>query len=202
MNAAALRSTLRLTGAALRALLVLTAVTGVLYPLAVTGVARAAFPGNAAGSTVEADGRTVGSALIGQAWNGPDGRPDPRWFQPRPSAGGYDALASGASNLAATSPELLRLVEERRAQVAAFNGVRPSAVPADAVTASGSGLDPHISPEYARLQADRVARARGLDPAAVRALVREHTRGRPGGFLGEPVVNVLELNAALHEAAP
>ncbi|PLW66350.1 potassium-transporting ATPase subunit C, partial [Streptomyces sp. DJ] len=156
MNAAALRSTSRLTGAALRALLVLTAVTGVLYPLAVTGIARAALPGNAGGSTVEVDGRTVGSALIGQAWNGPDGRPDPRWFQPRPSAGGYDAPASGASNLAATSPELLRLVEERRAQVAAFNGVRPAAVPADAVTASGSGLDPHISPEYARLQADRV----------------------------------------------
>lgn len=197
MNAT-LRNTSRLVWAALRALLVLTVLTGVIYPLAVTGIAQAAIPGKANGSKVEADGTVVGSSLIGQTWNGKDGKPDPRWFQPRPSAGHYDALASGASNLAATSPVLLEQVKARKAQIAAFNGVPQSAVPADAVTASASGLDPHISPKYAEIQADRVAKARGLDPAAVRKLVEDHTDSRPAGFLGRPTVNVLELNMALH----
>jgi K+-transporting ATPase ATPase C chain len=198
MNAS-LRNTSRLVWAALRALLVLTVLTGVLYPLAMTGIAQVAFPGKANGSKVEADGTVVGSSLIGQTWNGEDGKPDPRWFQPRPSAGRYDTLASGASNLAATSPELLDRVNARKAQVAAFNGVPPSAVPADAVTASASGLDPHISPKYAEIQAGRVAEARGLDPAAVRELVEDHNDSRLAGFLGEPTVNVLELNMALRE---
>ncbi|NBM14420.1 potassium-transporting ATPase subunit KdpC [Streptomyces sp. GC420] len=198
MNAT-VRNTSRLVWAAARALLVLTVVTGVLYPLAVTGIAQAVFPGKAGGSRVEADGRVVGSALIGQTWNGRDGKPDPKWFQPRPSAGQYDALASGASNLAATSPKLLEQIKERKARIAAFNGVPPSAVPADAVTASASGLDPHISPAYADIQADRVAKARGLDPSAVHKLVKDQTHSRLAGFLGEPTVNVLGLNMALRD---
>jgi K+-transporting ATPase ATPase C chain len=196
MNAT-LGNTSRLLWAALRALLVLSMVTGVLYPLLVTGIVQTAFPGKANGSEVTVDGREAGSSLIGQTWNLKDGRPDPRWFQGRPSAGEYDALASGASNLAATSPELLKEVKERTAQVARFNHVPESAVPADAVTASASGLDPHISPDYAKIQADRVARARGLDLVAVQRLVEDRTRSRIAGFLGEPTVNVLELNIAL-----
>lgn len=198
MNAA-VRNTSRLAGAALRTLLVLTLITGVLYPLLVTGIAQAAFPGRADGSRFESEGKVVGSSLIGQTWNGKDGKPAPQWFQPRPSAGTYDPLASGASNLAATSPDLLKQVKERKAQIAAFNDVPRSAVPADAVTASSSGLDPDISPAYARIQTDRVAKARNLDPAAVRGLIEDHTDPRPGGFLGEPSVDVLELNLALRD---
>ncbi|WP_314176599.1 potassium-transporting ATPase subunit KdpC [Streptomyces winkii] len=198
MNAA-VRNTSRLAGAALRALLVLTLVTGVLYPLVVTGVAQAAFPGHADGSRVHSGGRDVGSSLIGQTWNGRNGEPARQWFQPRPSAGKYDALSSGASNLAATSPELLKKVDARKKRIARFNGVPRSEVPADAVTASASGLDPDISPAYARIQVRRVADARDLGPGAVRALVERHTRGRIAGFLGEPAVDVLELNLALRE---
>ncbi|MBB1246120.1 potassium-transporting ATPase subunit KdpC [Streptomyces durbertensis] len=196
MNAS-LRAPLRVLGAALRALLVLTVVTGVLYPLAVTAVAQTVFRDRANGQLVERDGKVVGSTLIGQTWNLPNGSPDPRWFQGRPSASDYDGMDSGASNLAADNRELVREVGERRAAVAGFNGVPESEVPADAVTASASGLDPHVSPEYARLQVARVARERGLPQAAVRRLVGEHTAGRPGGFLGEPTVNVLRLNLAL-----
>ncbi|OEV10109.1 potassium-transporting ATPase subunit KdpC [Streptomyces nanshensis] len=195
----AVRNTARLAAAVLRALLVLTLVTGVLYPLLVTGIAQAAFPHKADGSVVRSDGQAVGSTLIGQTWNTRDGGPDRRWFQPRPSASAYDPLASGASNLAATSPKLTRQIEARKKRIAAFNHVPRSAVPPDAVTASASGLDPDISPAYARIQTDRVARARGLDPADVRALVRRHTQGREAGFLGEPVVDVLELNLALRD---
>ncbi|SCK16037.1 potassium-transporting ATPase subunit KdpC [Streptomyces sp. WMMB 322] len=198
MNAS-VRNSSRLAWAALRALLVLTLVTGVLYPLLVTGIAQAAFPGQADGSLVRSGGRDVGSSLIGQTWNGKGGEPAPQWFQPRPSAGDYDALASGASNLAATSPELRKEVEARKKRIADFNNVPRPDVPADAVTASASGLDPDISPAYARIQAGRVAEARHLDPAAVRALVERHTQGRIAGFLGEPAVNVLELNLALRE---
>lgn len=182
---------------ALRMLLVFTAVTGVLYPLAVTGLAQAAFPGQANGSRVERHGRTVGSSLLGQTFDLPGKRPDPRWFQPRPSAGGYDPLASGASNLGPNNPDLVKAVERRRAAIAAFDGVAPGDVPPDAVTASGSGLDPHISKAYAYEQAARVAKARGLRSAAVRRLVSDHVRGRVLGFLGEERVNVVELNAAL-----
>ena len=194
-----LRSASRLMRAALRALLVLTVLLGICYPLAVTGIARAAFPDRADGSPAGPGGKPVGSSLIGQTWNGPEGRPDPKWFQPRPSAGGYDGLASGACNLAATSPELLRQVEQRRARTAEFNHVRAAAVPPDAVTASGSGLDPDISPAYAALQVHRVAEARGVHPATVRGLVEKHTEPRTAGFLGEPVVNVLELNLDLRD---
>lgn len=178
--------------AGLRVLLVLTVVTGLLYPFAVYGVGRL-VPDRADGSMLEVDGRVVGSRLLGQPFEGDE------WFLPRPSAAGdgYDPLSSGASNLGPENAELLAAVEQRRAEVAEREGVAPARVPADAVTASGSGLDPHISPEYAELQVDRVARTRGLDGDAVRALVAEATTGRDLGVLGEPRVNVLELNAAL-----
>jgi len=208
------RSTVRLAGAALRALIALTVLCGVLYPLAVTGIAQAAFPHQANGSEVRADGRTAGSALIGQTYTldrkDKDGNPlpDPKYFQPRPSAAGtntvntqYKILVSGGSNLAADSTVLSGQIKDRRAQIAAFNGVAPGAVPPDAVTASGSGVDPDISPAYATLQMTRVARANGLPRAEVARLVEHHTDGRALGFLGEPHVNVLELNIALRTLA-
>ena len=188
--------TLRQAWVSLRALLLLTVLLGVLYPAAVLVVGRA-FAGTADGSMLSrADGTVVGSALVGQSFEGPE------WFHPRPSAAGagYDALSSGGSNLAADNPTLVDEVAERKAAAADENGVRPDEVPADAVTASGSGLDPHISPEYAAIQVERVAKARGLDPAAVRELVAAHTQGPVLGFLGEPGVNVLELNLALESA--
>jgi K+-transporting ATPase ATPase C chain len=167
---------------------------GVAYPLAVTGLAQLAFPHRADGSLVEHDGRVVGSRLVGQAFAGA------RYFHPRPSAAGegYDAMASAPSNLGPTNPELVRQVRARRVAYRRDNGLRPGQqVPVDAVTASGSGLDPHISVANARLQATRVARARGLALDDVLALVASHTDGRSLGFLGEPGVNVLELNLAL-----
>lgn len=191
---------------ALRMLLVMTVVLGVAYPLLVTGVSQAAFHHQANGSLVKVDGRVVGSSLIGQTFDLPKknpnnadepARPDPKWFQPRPSAGGYDPAATGASNLGPNSEELARTFRERREAIAAFDGVQPTQVPTDAVTASGSGLDPDISPAYAREQVARVARARGLDQARVAALVERHIQGRDLGFLGQQHVNVLELNRAL-----
>ncbi|GAB2890717.1 potassium-transporting ATPase subunit KdpC [Streptomyces mayteni] len=196
-----LRTPLRTVWAAFRALLVLTVITGVLYPLAVTGVAQAAFGHQADGSPVLADGRDVGSSLIGQTWNDANGDPDPRWFQPRPSHSGYDPTATGSSQLGASDPTLLATVEETRAAVAAFNGVAESAVPADAVTGSASAIDPHISPAYAEIQVARVAEANGLPVAEVERLVADHTEGRDLGFLGAERVNVLELNLALRELA-
>jgi K+-transporting ATPase ATPase C chain len=139
----------------------------------------------------------VGSELIGQAFTDAAGNPLPRYFQPRPTATDHDGRASGGSNLGPDSPELARLVEQRRAAVAAFDGVPPAAVPPDAVTASASGLDPGITPAYAAIQVDRVAAARGIPAADVRRLVAAATSGRDLGFIGAPSVNVLELNAAL-----
>lgn len=189
--------------AALRMLLVFTVITGIAYPLLVTGVAQAAFHDQANGSLIKnSSGQVVGSSLIGQSFttgSGAGAKPDPRWFQSRPSAGGYDPLASGASNLGPNNADLVKLVKQRKAEVAKFNGVPQARVPADAVTASGSGLDPDISPEYAYLQVDRVAKARGLDAATVRTLVADHVEGRVIGFLGEQRVNVVELNLALSE---
>lgn len=183
---------------ALRMLLALTVICGVAYPLVVTGVAQAAFRHQAEGSLVEAGGRPVGSSLVGQPFTRAG------YFHPRPSAAGegYDATASGASNLGPTSPDLLAAVSERVEAYRQENGLaadRP--VPVDAVTASASGLDPHISVANARLQAPRVAAARGLAEDEVLALVDDHTDGRVLGVLGEPGVNVLELNLALDEAS-
>jgi len=179
---------------ALLVFLALTLLTGVAYPLAVTGVAQVAFPGRADGSLIERDGRVVGSRLIGQSFAGA------RYFHPRPSAAGkgYDAMSSSASNLGPTNFELIDEVRARSAAYRRENELRPGQrVPIDAVTASGSGLDPDISVANARLQAARVARARGLDLDDVLAFVEEHSDGRSLGFLGEPGVNVLELNLAL-----
>lgn len=186
--------------AALRALLVFTVVCGIAYPLVMVGLAQAALPHQANGSLVTYHGRVVGSSLLCQEFTTARGAPLPQYFQPRPSdtAGhGCNPLASGGSNLATTSKILARTIEARRQQVARFNGVSPTSVPPDAVTASASGLDPDISPAYAYLQVDRVARARHLSPATVRALVTSHIQGRNLGFLGEPRVNVLVLNVAL-----
>ncbi|WP_151082239.1 potassium-transporting ATPase subunit KdpC [Nocardioides cynanchi] len=187
-------SMLRQTVAGVLLLLAFTVVLGLGYPLVMTGVGQVAFPGQADGSLVRLQGRDVGSSLIGQEFTGT------RWFHSRPSAPSYDALASAGSNLGPNSPDLLEAVQQARAQVARQNGVAPGDVPPDAVTSSGSGLDPHISPAYADLQVARVARARGMSVTDVQQLVDDHTQGRILGFLGEPRVNVLELNLALAAA--
>ncbi|WP_055565087.1 potassium-transporting ATPase subunit C [Streptomyces atriruber] len=211
-------NTARLIGAGLRALLVLTVICGVLYPLAVTGVAQALFNDKANGSEVKADGKVVGSELIGQRYDLPlkkgqeTAEPDLKWFQPRPSNGlgensvntQYKLLLSGATNLSGANKDLIQQVKDAKAAVVKDNStadhkVSPSDVPADAVTSSGSGLDPHISPDYADLQVHRVAAENHLDAERVQELVDEHTDGRALGFIGEPRVNVLQLNIALKE---
>ena len=196
MSAPLFRSGRQLQAAA-RAMLVFTVLLGIGYPLAITGVAQVIAPGRADGSHVEVDSEVVGSSLIGQAFTTEDGDPLPQYFQSRPSAGGYDGAASGGSNLGPNSEELAAQIEERRAAVAELEGVDPTTVPADAVTASASGLDNGISPEYAALQVPRVADERGASSEEVAALVAEATVGRDLGFIGEPYVNVLELNLAL-----
>jgi K+-transporting ATPase ATPase C chain len=211
-------NTARLLGAGLRALLVLTLVTGVLYPLVVTGIAQGLFHDRANGSEVKADGRVVGSSLIGQAYNLPlkkgqeTPEPDLKWFQGRPQNGlgtnsvntRYKLVLSGATNRSGDDQELIQWVKDAKAAVVKDNStdtheVKPSQVPADAVTSSGSGLDPDFSPEYADLQVHRVAEKNGLPVARVEKLVDEHTEGRTLGFMGEPRVNVLALNIALRE---
>lgn len=201
MNATT-RSTGRVIWVATRAMLALTLILGVGYTLVVTGVGRLVLPAQADGSLVHGpDGQVVGSSLIGQSFTDADGEPLPEYFQPRPSAAGdgYDAGASSGSNLGPENEDLVAAIADRRARVAELEGVDPADVPVDALTASGSGLDPHISPEYAELQVTRVAAARGLAPDEVEDLVARHTGGRGLGYLGEPTVNVLELNVALDE---
>ena len=195
------RTPLRQYGVAFRAMLVFTVVLGVAYTAVVTGVGQLALGGEADGSAVALDGETVGSSLIGQSFTDADGAALPEWFQSRPSAAGdgYDASASSGSNHGPENEDLIAAIDERRAAIAESDGVDPEDVPVDALTASASGLDPHISPEYARLQVERIADARDLPVADVEALVAEHTQGRDLGYLGEPTVNVLELNAALAE---
>jgi K+-transporting ATPase ATPase C chain len=189
---------------ALRFLLAMTVIVGIAYPLLILGIGQLATKGAANGSLVtDNTGTVVGSKLIGQRFDGPQIN-SAQWFAGRPSAAGdgYDAMSSGGSNLAADSPDLLDLVNQRRAQIAAEDGVDPADVPPDAVTASGSGLDPDISPAYAEIQVNRVAAARGLSAEQVRDLVQAHTQGRALGFIGEERVNVLELNLALQQLAP
>ncbi|WP_417219643.1 K(+)-transporting ATPase subunit C [Arthrobacter sp.] len=196
------RSAGRSVWTAVRIMVILTVVLGVLYPLAITGIGQLVFPWQANGSQLtDARGRVVGSALIGQAFTDANGNPLPEYFQLRPSAAGdgYDAGASSGSNLGPENPDLIAAIAARRTQVAEFNGVPEAEVPVDAVTASGSGLDPHISPEYAAIQVTRIAQARDLPATTVRELVAAHTQGRDLGFVGEPRVNVLELNLALDE---
>ncbi|MFB6503908.1 potassium-transporting ATPase subunit C [Streptomyces sp. NPDC002466] len=211
-------NTARLLWAGLRALLVLTVVCGVLYPLAVTGVAQGVFPDRANGSEITANGKVVGSELIGQRYDLPlkkgqeTADPDLKWFQPRPSNGlgtnsvntRYELILSGATNRSGDSEELIDWVTAAKAAVVKDNSVpghpvSPADVPADAVTSSGSGLDPDISPQYARLQVRRVAERNHLPVERVEKLVEQHTDGRILGFVGEPRVNVLRLNIALEQ---
>ena len=182
---------------ALTALVVLTVLCGLVFPLAVTGVAQAAFRDRADGSLIERDGEVVGSSLIGQQFSAPE------YFHPRPSAAGagYDGAASSGSNLGPTNPDYLATVADRIEEYRRTNRLSPEVdVPADAVQASGSGLDPQISIANARLQAPRVALERNLDLDDVLDLVDHHTQARPLGILGDPGVNVLELNLALDQA--
>ncbi|MFF3619167.1 potassium-transporting ATPase subunit C [Streptomyces sp. NPDC002467] len=226
-------NTTRLIGAGLRALLVLTVICGVIYPLAVTGIAQALFNDKANGSEIkDKSGQVVGSSLIGQTYNlpkqNPDdaeeaAKPDLKWFQPRPSNGigsnsvntQYSLILSGATNRSADNGAVngkctkdaeegtlcAQVVAAKEAVIAdnstASYKVKPEDVPADAVTSSGSGLDPDISPEYAKLQVHRIAEQNKLDVKQVEKLVADHTTGRTLGFMGEPRVNVLELNTAL-----
>jgi len=186
---------------ALRAMIVLTVVLGILYPAAIW-VVGLAMPGQSNGSLLrDANGKVVGSSLIGQSYTDAKGNPLPPWFQSRPSAAGdgYDASASSGSNLGPNSPALVKAITQRQDQIEKLDGVTKAQIPADAVTASGSGLDPDISEAYALLQVDRVASARHLDAPAVTALVEAHVEQRTLGYLGEPVVNVVELNLALSE---
>ncbi|MFC5243725.1 potassium-transporting ATPase subunit C [Streptomyces atrovirens] len=209
----------RLLWAGLRALLVLTVVAGIVYPLVITVIAQGLFHGKANGSETEADGEVVGSLLIGQSYDLPlkEGQetpdPDLKWFQGRPANGlgtnsvntRYELLLSGATNRSADDDEeLVQWVKDAKAAVVKDNSVPghtvdPSDVPADAVTSSGSGLDPHISPEYADIQVHRIAEKNGLSVERVQRLVDEHTESRTLGFIGEPRVNVLRLNIALEE---
>ncbi|PRB14875.1 potassium-transporting ATPase subunit KdpC [Microbacterium sp. MYb62] len=192
------RTTLRTTGVAVRAMLVLTLVLGVGYTLLVTGIGQLLLPGQANGSLLLDD---KGSALIGQSFTDADGEALPGYFQSRPSAAGdgYDGAGSSGSNLGPENPDLVAAIAERKAAIAEREGIEPSQIPADAVTASGSGLDPHISVAYALLQVPRVADARGLGEQEVRDLVESRIQGRDLGFLGTERINVAELNLALDE---
>jgi K+-transporting ATPase ATPase C chain len=187
-----------LTG--LRMTIALTVLLGLAYPLAMTGIAQALMKTKANGSFVSQNGKVVGSSLIGQSFTLKNGDPDPRYFQPRPSnAGdGYDAMKSAGSNFGPSNPDLLAAVKDRVIAYRKLNGLPTNvSVPVDAVTSSGSGLDPDISVANARLQVARVARTRNLSDAQARSLVAKHTHGRQLGILGEKTVNVLELNLAL-----
>jgi K+-transporting ATPase ATPase C chain len=212
--------------AGLRTLLIFTVITGIIYPVVMWGIAQVAFNQQANGSLVSYKGRVVGSSLLCQEFVNSKGNPLPQYFQPRPSFAivgwelstakngkyvvegtgpdnyGCNPLYSSASNLGTNNPAQLQFVKQRQQQISMFDHVPVSKIPADAVTASGSGLDPDITPANAAIQVDRVAAARHISPAQVRALVSKYTQGRNIGFLGEPRVNVLLLNLALDEQYP
>ena len=198
--------------AGLRLLLVFTVLCGIVYPVFMWGIAQVAFNHQANGSMVSYHGRVVGSSLLCQEFTGAKGNPLAQYFQPRPSDAipspapkgdyGCDPTYSAASNLGPNNPTLVQLIKQRQAQISAFDHVPVSGIPADAVTASGSGLDPDISPANAAIQVDRVAAARHVSPAAIQALVSQYTQGRVLGFLGEPRVDVLNLNIALDQKYP
>ena len=193
-------TTLRTAGVAIRAMIIFTIVLGICYTALITGIGQLAMPAQANGSVVRNDsGEVVGSALIGQLTADADGNPLPEYFQSRPSAAGdgYDGGASSGSNWGPENEDLITAIKDRQAAISDFEGVDVADIPADAVTASGSGLDPHISPAYALLQVDRVAAARDLSEDEVRQLVESRIQSRDLGFLGEPRVNVVELNLAL-----
>ena len=186
-------------GTGFKMMLVLTVLTGLLYPGVVTGLCQVFFPARANGSLIVANGHVIGSELIGQNFKRPE------YFQPRPSAAGndgYDPTASGASNLGPTSQKLADRVEDSVASFRKNNPDYTGPIPADLVTSSGSGLDPDISPASAEAQAARIAKARGIPVEQVRNLIAGHTQGRDLGFMGDPRVNVLEINLALDQAAP
>ena len=195
--------------AGFRILLVFTVLLGLVYPLVMLGISQLAFHDQANGSMVSDNGHVVGSTLLCQEFVDAKGNPLPQYFQPRPSYAipspapkgdfGCDPTYSAASNLGPTNPALIQAIQQRQKQIAAFDHVPVSQIPPDAVTASGSGLDPDISPQNAAIQVNRVAAARHLPVASVRNLVAKYTTGRVLGFLGEPVVNVLELNIALDQ---
>ncbi|HTZ25449.1 MAG TPA: potassium-transporting ATPase subunit KdpC [Streptosporangiaceae bacterium] len=197
--------------AGLRLLLVFTVLTGIIYPVFMWGIAQVAFKNQANGSMVSYHGRVVGSSLLCQEFVNAKGDPLPQYFQPRPSDAvvsgakndyGCDPLYSSASNLGPNNPVLIKNIKTEQAEIAKFDHVKISQIPADAVTTSGSGLDPDISPQNADIQVDRVAAARHVSPAAIMALVKQYTQGRTLGFLGEPRVDVLNLNIALDEKYP
>jgi potassium-transporting ATPase KdpC subunit len=194
--------------AGFRILLVFTVICGFIYPLVMLGVSQLAFHHQANGSLVSYNGRVVGSSLLCQEFVDAKGNPLPQYFQPRPSDAvvsgekndyGCDPLYSAASNLGPTNPAEIQDITEQQKAISAFDHVPVASIPADAVTASGSGLDPDISPANAAIQVDRVAAARHLPVAEVRALVAKFTQGRTLGFLGEPRVDVLTLNIALDQ---
>ena len=186
-------------GTGFKMMLVLTVLTGLLYPGVVTGLCQVFFPARANGSLIVANGHVIGSELIGQNFKRPE------YFQPRPSAAGndgYDPMASGASNLGPTNQKLADRVKDSVASFRKNNPGYTGPIPADLVTSSGSGLDPDISPASAEAQAARIAMARGVSLEQVRNLIAGHTQGRDLGFMGDPRVNVLEINLALDQAAP
>ncbi len=205
-----LPGTVRQLIAALRGLILFTVVCGIAYPLVMLGIGQTVFHKQANGSLVSFHGKVVGSSLLCQEFVDAKGNPLPQYFQPRPSAAtsgatndyGCDPLYSGASNLGPTNQVLVNDIKQRQQQIAKFDHVSVSQIPPDAVTTSASGLDPYISPQNAAIQVNRVAAARHISPAQVRALVSQYTQGRVIGFLGEPRVNVLNLNIALDTKYP
>jgi len=198
------RATVRQYWVAIRAMLVLTVVLGIAYPLVITAIGQVTANSHANGSLTSIGGKTVASTLIGQGYTDKKGNPLTQWFQSRPSAAGtgYDANNSSASNLGPNNPVLIAAIKQRKAIIEKTYGVTAAQIPADAVTASGSGLDPDISPAYAALQVKKVAQTRGISVATVEKLVKQNTQGRELGFIGDPVVNVVQLNIDLAKIDP